>query len=81
MNIRVLGQLMAFLFIVSILGTSIDIFAAEEQKLDTLMVYGEGFLFRVMRGQACLLSLSIPDPAEEGFLKIVAAEQASVIRY
>jgi len=48
MNRKVWDQLIALLFIVLIIVvTSIDIFAAEEQKLDNLLVYGEGFLFRV----------------------------------
>jgi hypothetical protein len=47
MNRKAQNQLILFLFIIVIVIAVLDTFAAEEQELDNLLVYGERFLFRV----------------------------------
>ena len=47
MNRKLRDQLIKVLFIAVIVVMRIDAFAAEEKKLDSLLVYGEGFIFGV----------------------------------
>ncbi len=47
MNSKFRNQLVALLFIGVIVVMCINAFAAEEKKLDSLLVYGEGFIFGV----------------------------------